>query len=79
MGLELQVSAIANQILEKDLSDKKKTAELDIGELIGGSYSGLVSNELSRRIKQIPVAFYQTPPTGLFASSHSIAFPGWRF
>lgn len=73
------MSLLATQTLEKDLSDKKKTAELDISELIGGSYSNLVSNELSRRIKQVPVAFYQTAPKGLFDSLNESGFSEWTF
>ena len=74
-----QVAIAAGQILEKDLSDRRKTAEVDIGPLFGGSYTGMVKVELSRRIKQIPTAFYQTPPTRLFDANSAPDFVGWAF
>ena len=72
-----QVAALASQILEKDLQDRKKTAELDMTELVKGSYFKLTSGELSRRLKQIPVAFYRTAPQKLFDESCAPDFPGW--
>ena len=75
----MQVAALAKQILEKDLSDRRKTSEVDMGPLVGGSYSSLITVELGRRIKQIPTAFYQTPPTRLFDANCQADFVGWSF
>lgn len=48
-----QVAAAARQILEKDLGDRKKTSEVDLEPLLGGSYTALLKAELGRRIRQV--------------------------
>ena len=53
-------------VLDKDLADRKKTAEVDIGPLLTSSYSVMVSLELSKRLKRVPVAFYARRPNQLF-------------
>lgn len=53
-------------MLDKDLADRKKTAEVDIGPLLTLSYSGLTATELGRRLKHVPVAFYAQNPPELF-------------
>lgn len=75
----LQVAVLAKQILDKDLTDRKKTSELDIGPYVGGSYNQLASTELERRIKQVSTAFYRTPPTKLFGSHGASEFSAWAF
>jgi U3 small nucleolar RNA-associated protein 19 len=53
-------------VLDKDLTDRRKTAEVDIMPLLTGSYTSLVSAELARRLKRVPFAFYAEKPAGLF-------------
>lgn len=60
-----QVAAFCS-VLDKDLSDRTKTSEVDISPLLIQSYSTLINQELERRLKQVPVAFYQDPPRRLF-------------
>ena len=57
MGVCAQVAAFVT-VLDKDLTDRKKTAEVDIGPLLTSSYSELSAAELGRRLKHVPVAFY---------------------
>ena len=70
---------LAKQILDKDLTDRKKTSELDIAPYIGGSYHQLAASELDRRIKRVSTAFYRTPPTKLFGSHGASEFTAWAF
>ncbi len=75
--LLLQVAAFA-AVLDKDLTDRRKTAEVDLGPLLTGSYSSLVNTELARRLKQVPVAFYPAKLTGLIDVEKCGAdFVGW--
>ena len=60
-----QVAAFA-MVLDKDLADRKKTAEVDIGPLLTLSYSGMSAAELGRRLKHVPVAFYAQKTPALF-------------
>lgn len=65
-------------MLDKDLTDRKKTAEVDLAPLLTGSYASLVSAELARRLKQVPVAFYPNKLTGLMDPDKcTIDFVGW--
>ena len=66
-------------ILDRDLSDKKKTAEEDISTVVSASYSSLATAELQRRLKAVPVAFYAQPPSRLFDASATADFVGWAF
>ena len=59
-------------IFDKDLSDRKRTAEVDIGDVLTASYASLFKREVERRLKQVPAAFYAEPPTKVIAD-----FPGW--
>ena len=63
-------------IFDKDLTDKKRSAEVDMSGLLAASYSGLAKAELDRRLKAVPVAMYAEAPQTLF---HEVAqtFPGW--
>lgn len=73
-----QVAATAKQIMDKDLSDRKKTAEMDIGSLVGGSYTSLAKHELAKRIRQVPTAFYAQPPEKLFDENCAADFACWQ-
>ena len=56
-------------VLDKDLTDKRKTQDMDLAALGGASYATMVSEELERRLKTVPLAFYSTPeeePAGLW-------------
>ena len=64
-------------MLDKDLTDRKKTSEVDIAPLLGDSYAAMVAAELKRRLKQAPVAFWAQPPTALFVQEAAADFPGW--
>lgn len=73
----LQVAAFA-MALDKDLTDRKKTSEIDPAPLLTGSYSSIISAELGRRLKQVPVAFYPRKLTGLVDPEACKAdFVGW--
>lgn len=68
--------AAACLALEKDLSDKKCTAEVDLTEFLDGSYTALCRRELARRIKAVPVSVYRTQPSTLFENGTE-DFKGW--
>nr|CAB3485557.1 unnamed protein product [Digitaria exilis] len=62
--------------LEEDLTVRAKTTEMKITDFSSGSYATVFKDEVRRRIKQVPLAFYRTTPTSLFQGSD---FPGWTF
>lgn len=64
-------------ILDKDLGDRKKTAEVDVGALLRSSYSECFAAETEKRLKSVPVAFFPTPPTQLFPTTAKPDFSGW--
>lgn len=64
-------------IFNKDLTDKKRSAEVDTSGLLSASYSGLAKAELDRRLKAVPVAIYAEAPQTLFHDAAQI-FPGWN-
>ena len=72
----LQVASFCGT-LEKDLSDRRKTAEIDIAEILTASYASMFNTEAERRIKGVPTAFYQRAPTKLFDANCLADFPGW--
>jgi len=73
----MQIAALATE-LDKDLTDRKRTAEVDLAPLLTGSYTSLVSAELARRLKQVPVAFYPRKLTGIMDTEACKAdFLGW--
>lgn len=75
----MQVAAFAT-VLDKDLTDRKKTSEIDPAPLLTGSYSSIISIELGRRLKHVPVAFYPRKLTGLMDPEVcKLDFPGWAF
>ena len=64
-------------ILDKDLGDRKRTAEVDVGALLRSSYSEYLMLETEKRLKSVPVAFYSAPPSQLFHDATKVDFPGW--
>ncbi len=52
MATRQQVAAFCT-VLDKDLSDRTKTSEVDISPLLIQSYSTLINQELERRLKQV--------------------------
>jgi U3 small nucleolar RNA-associated protein 19 len=63
-----QVSTLL-QVLDKDLSDRAHTSEVDLDPLLAASYSSLIASEAGRRLKAAPVAFYPRPPAALFGGA----------
>ncbi|XP_010467482.1 PREDICTED: nucleolar complex protein 4 homolog B-like isoform X2 [Camelina sativa] len=62
--------------LETDLTIRAKTTEMKIEDFSSGSYATIFGDEIRRRVKQVPIAFYKAIPTSLFEDSD---FPGWTF
>ncbi|KAF7126695.1 hypothetical protein RHSIM_Rhsim11G0198100 [Rhododendron simsii] len=62
--------------LENDLTLRRKTTELAVKDFSSGSYATIFREEIRRRVKQVPLAFYKAIPTSLFSESD---FPGWIF
>ncbi|XP_057500711.1 protein NUCLEOLAR COMPLEX ASSOCIATED 4-like isoform X1 [Actinidia eriantha] len=62
--------------LENDLTVRRKTTELAVDDFSSGSYATIFREEIRRRVKQVPLAFYKATPTSLFSESD---FPGWSF
>lgn len=76
--MPVQVAAFAAALLDKDLSDRRKTAEVDIAPLRAGSYASMASTELGRRLKRVPTAFYGRKLERLFEPDGCAAdFAGW--
>eukprot|EP00250_Pteridium_aquilinum_P005255 c15379_g1_i1 orf=41-1993(+) len=71
--------------LEVDLTVRAKTTELAIKDFSSGSYSTIFSEEVKRRMKQVPLAFYKSTPTVLFPKASEsqapglVDFSGWNF
>lgn len=64
--------------LENDLTVKAKTTEISVGDFSSGSYATIFGEQMRRRIKLAPLAYYKVPPTSLFSESES-EFLGWTF
>ncbi|KAG8364459.1 hypothetical protein BUALT_Bualt19G0131000 [Buddleja alternifolia] len=62
--------------LENDLAVRSRAAEIAVKDFSAGSYGTVFNNEIRRRVKQVPLAFYKATPTYLFSESD---FPGWTF
>lgn len=62
--------------LENDLTVRAKTSEITVTDFSSGSYATIFREEIRRRIKQVPLAFYKVTPTSLFWESD---FAGWAF
>lgn len=65
-------------LLDKDLRDKRKTAEADISELLAASYASMFGAEAGRRLKAVHTAFYRSPPEALFGPAAAADFVGWN-
>ena len=72
----MQVAALAG-VLDKDLTNRKATSEVDVGPLLTASYASMIEGELKRRLKQAPVAFWARPPKKLFTEDAAADLPGW--
>ncbi|KAL3356661.1 hypothetical protein AABB24_017363 [Solanum stoloniferum] len=62
--------------LENDLTVRAKTTEVSVKDFSSGSYATIFGDEIRRRVKQVPLAFYTATPTMLFPESD---FLGWSF
>ncbi|KAK9286414.1 hypothetical protein L1049_014810 [Liquidambar formosana] len=62
--------------LENDLTVRAKTTEVTVKDFSSGSYATIFGEEIRRRVKQVPLAFYKATPTSLFSDSD---FAGWTF
>ena len=56
-------------VLDKDLGDRVRTAEVDLDPLMPSSTAQLISTELSRRLKSVPLAFYDKQPKGVWGAA----------
>ncbi|KAF2302596.1 hypothetical protein GH714_038972 [Hevea brasiliensis] len=61
--------------LKNDLTIRDKTTEVNIKDFSSSSYSTIFGEELRRRVKQVPLAFYKATPSLLFSDD----FTGWTF
>lgn len=64
-------------VLDKDLTNRRKTSEVDVAPLLSASYSSLFAREVGRRLKAAPAAFYADPPAALFGAEAADDFAGW--
>ncbi|KAB5541841.1 hypothetical protein DKX38_014815 [Salix brachista] len=64
------------QSLENDLTVRAKTTEVNVEDFSSGSYATIFGEEIRRRVKQVPVAFYKVIPSCLFSEPDST---GWTF
>lgn len=55
-------------LLERDLTDRVKTKELEMGDLVAAAYGTLMREELDVRMKKVPLATHVEPFTSLFAT-----------
>lgn len=71
--------------LENDLTVRAKTTEVAVKDFSSGSYGTIFSEEVGRRIKQVPLAFYKSVPSTLFhektaqIDDPALDFAGWSF
>jgi hypothetical protein len=73
----LQVSSFV-AVLDKDLGDRVKTSEVDLAPLLGLTYGAMFRAEAERRIKAVPLAFYQQAPSKVFDVNCEADFPCWQ-
>ncbi|XP_047181322.1 protein NUCLEOLAR COMPLEX ASSOCIATED 4 [Vigna umbellata] len=62
--------------LGNDLTVRAKTSEVNVGDFSAGSYATILGAEITRRVKQVPLAFYKATPSSLFSETD---FAGWTF
>lgn len=63
-----QVARAATSLLDKDLTDRRKTAEMDCGALFPSSYTSMVVGEAKRRLKAVPTSYFKILPMDLAGS-----------
>ncbi|KAG6403673.1 hypothetical protein SASPL_135901 [Salvia splendens] len=59
-----------------DLAVRSRIPEIAVSDFSSGSYATIFGDEIRRRVKQVPLAFYKTTPACLFSE---LDFPGWTF
>ena len=59
------VAQFARTMLEKDMTNKVKSAEVDISEVLGTSYASLFDREIKRRLKSVPTTVYAGTRSGV--------------
>eukprot|EP00890_Picochlorum_soloecismus_P005163 jgi/Picsp_1/5648/NSC_03007-R1_protein len=67
-------------ILDKDMTDRRKSTEVNVEEVLSASYSFMFDKEIKRRLKTIPTAVYATEsvPKHLFEPAEfATSFPGF--
>jgi U3 small nucleolar RNA-associated protein 19 len=69
-------------VLDKDLTNKLKSAEIDISEVLSASYASMFDREINKRLKNVPTAIYAGSRSGvpkhLFPEeTFSASFPGF--
>ena len=52
------VSAYCSSMLDKDMTNKVKSAEIDMSEVLGMSYASLFDREVTRKIKSVSTTVY---------------------
>ncbi len=62
-------------VLDRDLTDRARTAEVDIAPLLRASHSTLFEAEVARRLKAVPVA---APRTSLLDAADVDFLQGWE-
>jgi U3 small nucleolar RNA-associated protein 19 len=66
------------EVLNKELTQRKKTADLPVSDTTGMSYASVLEEELGRNMKRAPLAFYAAVPTTLLEpAALAPSFPGW--
>lgn len=61
-------------LLERDLTDRVKTKELEMGDLVAASYGSLMAEELDVRLKKVPLATPSAQPfTSIFTTPEMLA------
>ncbi|XP_042017341.1 protein NUCLEOLAR COMPLEX ASSOCIATED 4-like [Salvia splendens] len=69
------VSRFALSVLN-DLAVRSRIPEIAVSDFSSGSYATIFGDEIRRRVKQVPLAFYKMTPACLFSE---LDFPGWTF
>ncbi|KAK4273649.1 hypothetical protein QN277_016999 [Acacia crassicarpa] len=62
--------------LGTDLTVRARTSEMKVEDYSSGSYATVFGEEIRRRVKQVPLAFYKATPSSLFSETDSA---GWNF
>mmetsp|Transcript_34482 Transcript_34482/g.75407 ORF Transcript_34482/g.75407 Transcript_34482/m.75407 type:complete len:593 (-) Transcript_34482:440-2218(-) len=70
------------RVLEKDLSERGKTTEIAIADTTSFSYGSIMQDEMARKMKRVPLAYYKTAPKQLMELDSATpeeenSFAGW--